>query len=53
MGYNEICEELLDEKDPWTSMWEENHLAPYMYRLGTDGNKSSFAILNFFIGNVA
>ena len=32
MGYNEICIERLDLESPWTTVWEENHLAPYMYR---------------------
>lgn len=32
MGYNEICLEAADREAPWTSVWEEEHQAPYMYR---------------------
>merc|ERR1712180_402780 len=32
MGYNEICLEANDQEAPWTEVWEEHHMAPYMYR---------------------
>ena len=32
LGYNEVCVERLNQEAPWTSVWEEHHLAPYMYR---------------------
>ena len=32
LGYNEVCEELLDKRDPWTVEWEDSYHAPYMYR---------------------
>jgi len=32
LGYNEICVEKLNQEAPWTSVWEEHHLAPFMYR---------------------
>jgi len=32
MGYNEICEEYLDEEHPWVEDWDADHEAPYMYR---------------------
>jgi len=32
LGYNEICVEKLNEEAPWTSVWEEHYLAPYMFR---------------------
>lgn len=32
MGYNEICLEAMDEQAPWTRVWDEYHMAPYMYR---------------------
>lgn len=32
LGYNEICEEQLDQDNPWTTKWDENHMAPYMYK---------------------
>jgi len=32
-GYNEIClERQSDEEFPWTTVWEEHHMAPYMYK---------------------
>jgi len=32
LGYNEICIEKLNKEAPWTTVWEEHHLAPFMYR---------------------
>jgi len=32
MGYNEICLEGMDKENPWTNVFEEHHMAPYMYR---------------------
>merc|ERR1712200_17581 len=32
LGYNEICLEALDKEAPWTNVFEEHHMAPYMYR---------------------
>ena len=32
LGYNEICMEKLNQEAPWTQVWEEHHLAPFMYR---------------------
>eukprot|EP00092_Neocalanus_flemingeri_P017579 GFUD01019020.1.p1 GENE.GFUD01019020.1~~GFUD01019020.1.p1 ORF type:complete len:440 (+),score=91.01 GFUD01019020.1:70-1389(+) len=32
MGYNEICEEQMDLDHPWTYVWEEHTMAPYMFR---------------------
>jgi len=32
LGYNEICEEGLDKDHPWTRVWEEHNMAPYMFR---------------------
>merc|ERR1711892_1024837 len=32
LGYNEICVEKLNQEAPWTSVWEEHYLAPFMYR---------------------
>jgi len=32
LGYNEICVEKLNQEAPWTQVWEEHHLAPFMYR---------------------
>lgn len=32
-GYNEIClEQMTDLEFPWTTVWEEHHKAPYMYK---------------------
>ncbi len=34
LGYNEICEELMetDESKTWTVEWEDDHMAPFMYK---------------------
>jgi chitinase len=32
LGYNEICMENQKEEAPWTTEWEEEHAAPYMFR---------------------
>jgi len=32
LGYNEVCEELMDNEHPWTYKWEDYIMAPYMYR---------------------
>ena len=35
LGYNEICEQDLrdlEQDNPWTTVWEESHMAPYMYK---------------------
>ena len=34
LGYNEICEELIDTDDTesWTVEWEDHHKAPYMHK---------------------
>ena len=32
LGYNEVCEELMDKDHPWTVVWEEDIMAPYMFR---------------------
>jgi len=34
LGYNEICEELMDTDDTesWTVAWDEHHEAPYMHK---------------------
>ena len=34
LGYNEICEELMDTDDTesWTVEWEDHHKAPYMHK---------------------
>jgi len=32
LGYNEVCEEQMNKKHPWTYKWEEHVEAPYMYR---------------------
>lgn len=32
MGYNEICVEKLNMEAPWEEVWDEEHLAPYMFR---------------------
>lgn len=32
LGYNEICEEQMEQDNPWTTMWEESHQAPYMFK---------------------
>jgi len=45
MGYNEICVDKTTSLDsPWTQVWEEHYMAPYMYRgdswLSYDNEKS-------------
>jgi len=52
MGYNEICIEDSTNLDaPWTKVWEEHHLAPYMYRgdswLSFDNERSITLKSNF------
>ncbi|TRY70996.1 hypothetical protein TCAL_02426 [Tigriopus californicus] len=32
LGYNEICEELMEQDNPWTTVWNEEHKAPHMYK---------------------
>lgn len=32
LGYNEICEELMEQDNPWTTVWNEEHKAPYMFK---------------------
>ncbi|XP_040579721.1 probable chitinase 2 [Lepeophtheirus salmonis] len=32
MGYNEICEELDEEEEPWEIVWDEYYKAPYMFK---------------------
>jgi len=32
LGYNEICEEQRDWDHPWTYVWEDHTMAPYMFR---------------------
>jgi len=32
LGYNEVCEEQMDEEHPWTYVWEDQIMGPYIYR---------------------
>jgi len=32
LGYNEVCEEILDQKQPWTRMWDKEQGVPYLFR---------------------
>lgn len=32
LGYNEICEELMEQDNPWTSKFDQDHQAPYMFK---------------------
>jgi len=51
LGYNEICEELQDENFPWTTEWDDDHMAPYMYKgdrwVSYDNEKSLRLKANF------
>ena len=32
LGYNEVCEEILDQKQPWTRMWDKEQGVTYLFR---------------------
>eukprot|EP00095_Tigriopus_kingsejongensis_P008527 maker-scaffold81_size397536-snap-gene-1.12 protein:Tk08527 transcript:maker-scaffold81_size397536-snap-gene-1.12-mRNA-1 annotation:"chitinase" len=32
LGYNEVCEELMEQDNPWTIEWEAHHKAPFMFK---------------------
>ena len=32
LGYNEVCEELMEQDNPWEQKWHEHHHAPYMHK---------------------
>jgi len=32
LGFNEICEMMMDQDHPWTYVWEEHYMAPYIFK---------------------